>query len=505
MKKITIGQLFLICWSIFFSLMCLVMSYYREGFAFCAIVGMLLYMLVCILFSKYNEFFSWLASQKWVYIGVLLLMMTGLLIFSRGMIIKPFNDSGSVWFSVADIVESGKISTVMNEYTSCGWSTHTSNHDYFLVYPNSVFMVESLLPFGYFLKYILHVNLRSTTAYFCLSVLNSCIILTGVIFIILAARREKGNRAALLVLLGSSLFLPYYLNAYKLYSDTMSMPFVGLAIWLITEADHSKERTWWIRLLAGVSLGIGILLKGSVWVLVLACVIYIAVKEKNWKLRVKELVCLLLGVIVVTQIWSIRSNHLPWLDTTQSDRYEMPAMHWIMMASHGGGGFNQQDLDYSMSFTTLDERKAAAMENYIENVKGHGLLGYIKFIVKKVSNTFSDGLYSQQVHLDNFKNHQIGCLVSSDGRFFYGIKTYTTITLCFIYIAVIIASVLNKNREQSLVLLLAICMFGLILFFALWESKSRYLLNFTPLFLLLTAISIEDVSQLLIGLRWDRE
>lgn len=358
-------------------------------------------------------------------------------------------------------------------------------------------MVSFLLPFGFFLGRVLGMDLRSDTAYACLGILNSCFILLGIGSAVLAAKREKGDRAALLMLVGSLLFLPYYLNAYKLYSDPMSMTFVGLTIWLTIEADHAQKKTGLLRLLAGLSAGIGILLKGSVLILTVAAVIYLAVRLDTWRKRGKEIGCVLLGVLLVTQAWAIRSEDLPWLDTSRSDRYELPFMHWVMMASHKDGGFVQEDLDYSLSFETLTEKKAATKDRYIRNVKEQGLVGYMKFIVVKTVNTFSDGMYSQQDHLDQFRERAIGRWISSDGPYHVCVKLYTSVALGFLYLAVAVSAILGSRRKTGAPLFFHICMFGLILFFALWESKSRYLFNFTPVFLLTAALTIDELSEII--------
>lgn len=495
LKKLTLGQLFHICWFVFFFLLCIVMCGYVEHIWFCLLMSAVLFLTVLFLVSKYRNLINGVSTKlfRQIFIGILLLMLLGMLLAGRAMLLTPSGDSGTIWFSVADVVENGSISKAIDGYTPCAGQTHTSNHDYFLVYPNSRFMVQFLLPYARFLD-LLGIDLRGKTAVMCGAALNGALMVLGVAFAALAARKEKGNAAALLMLLGGALFLPYYLNIFKVYSDTLSVPFVGLAIWLYVEAEHAEKRSGLLQFLSGTAASVGALIKGNVWVLVVAALICIALKKKNWKLRVKEILCMLLAVVMVSQLWAFRSERLPWLDTTESDRYEMPLMHWVMMSSRGHGGFDQNDLNYSLSLESVDARKEAAKEHYFGRVRQAGVGGYAAFLLKKVSTTFSDGLYVQENHLAFFADRKIGALVSPTEPGFVIVKTYTSVTLCFVYLAILASAFLNARRRYSVELLFHVCMFGLILFFALWEAKPRYLLNFTPMFLLMTSLALDDLA-----------
>ena len=495
MKKITLGQLFHGCWFVFFCLLYFSICHYIRYFLVCFALGLVLFVLLIFLCTKYKSVIQALASKPVSYIVMGILMLTGMLIAGRAMLVKPFNDSGTIWFSVVEIIESGSVSNEINQYASCSWSTHTSNHDYFLIYPNSRFMVSFLLPFGYILQCFPGMDLRSNAAYYCLSGLNICLILVSIAFAALAAKKEKGNIAAFLVVLGSLAFLPYYLNTYKLYSDTLSMPFVSLSLWLTSLADHAEKKSLLFRFFAGIAVAVGVLLKGNLWILVIALCIYIAVKQSGWKSKAQGLICLLLGVIIVTQAWSFRSANLPWLDTSREDQYKLPAMHWIMMAAHGDGGYVQEDLDFSLSFETLEKRESAVKDRYIQRVKEHGPIGYLRFLHQKLALTFADGLFSQLSHLVVFTYRKIGVFASPYGSLFSVTTIYANTFLCLIYFAVLLSGLLHTKGHTGLELALNISLFGTILFFCLWEAKSRYLLNLTPMYLLLTSLTIVDLAE----------
>lgn len=472
---------------------------YINHAGLCLLVSVSGIALAGFLLAKYREQINRSHIYTGASVATLVLFFTVMIIWGRHMLIPPFNDSGTIWFSVADIVENGVISDQIDGYTSCAWSTNTSNHDYFLVYPNSRFLVAFLLPFARFMHGVMGLSLRSEDAYFALVILNTVFVAIAILFASLTARRERGTAAALCVLLISLVFLPYYMNAYKLYSDTMSMPFVALSIWLISRGNHSAQRGKKLLycFFAGISLAMGILLKGSVAVLFVAAVIYLLVKEKKIGTALPGIAVMLLGVLLITQGWAVKADRLSWLDTAEKDRYELPVMHWIMMASHGDGSFHQEDLEYSMSFESLEERKTAALETYLARVKDYGPGAYLRFLTEKTAMTFSDGTYSQMQHLNLFTDTPIGEIVSVSGKYYGEMKFITFCIICFLYVLILASAVINTRRDCSLMLLMNVCFFGLVLFFALWESKSRYLLNFTIMFILMAALSLDELAEII--------
>lgn len=488
-----ISKVFYGCWFSFFLLFCLAIlkSFYNP--VICIFLGSVLYIDVLFLYRRFKDRLDTMGKGSFRALagGLFLLLFAGLLITARGMLCQPLSDAGTIWFSAADVVENGMISQTIDAYAITSWSTGTSNHDYFLIYPNSVFLVQMLIPFCRMLRTGFGVDLRSMGAFYLASIYNACFILLSVFFGFLALKREKGKAGSVLFLLFCVCFIPFYLNAFRLYSDTMSMPFLVLAIWLCVEAEHRSGRKGMLFLFAGAAIGFGMLIKGSTVILAVGMLIYILVRD--FKKGICRAVCLLVGILFVTQMWSIYSAKLPWLDKTESDRYEFPLIHWVMMASHSDGGYCQEDVDYSLSFDTLEQRKAADWAVFKSRVQKKGVAGCLKHLVKKAGATWTDGLFSQTNYLAHFENRIIGTVISPGGRLFGMLKTVSASFLWVVYLSILCSAWIRRNGPPDLTLLLHVCILGLILFFSLWETKSRYLVNYTPMMLMLSAASTDDL------------
>lgn len=504
--NLSVSKLFHSCWMLFFSVifaisLCLSFSYSgkRSSIVELLLLVLILYMYLKIYDRLRNRIEMW--SNRKYNICVSLIFITHILLLlaaGRLMLVKPFNDTATIWFSAADIVESGSVSKEINEFTGCAWSTHTSNHDYLLIYPNSQILVASLLPLCTFIYKALGISLRTYPAYYIASVYNVMLIAVSELFCYLTVKKLRGRSGGILLLVLSTLFLPYYLHSFKLYSDTMSMPFVSLTFLLIVCADKSEttKKRLFYHLAAGIGIGLGSLLKGSLLILFISVGIYLFAAPNlggGWRLRKRlpSLLVLTVGFLAVNLAWNMYSEDIYWLDKSAEDRYALPNMHWIMMASVDEGGFRQSDLEYTMQFDSLQEKREKTKEEYISRVKEHGTLGYLKFMATKICRALVDGTYFQIAHLYEMSSTPCYFLLNPEGFSFKLIKLYCNTFQLGLLSVFLMSAAYGVRHPNGILFLFNISMLGIILFFSLWECKSRYLLNYTPMFLTYAAIAAD--------------
>ncbi|MDE7253844.1 MAG: hypothetical protein K2O32_13000 [Acetatifactor sp.] len=418
------------------------------------------------------------------------------------MLVPPFNDTGSVYYAAAEIIQSGSISREINEYTSCYWATETSNHDYFLIYPNNTFLVFYYLCYFKLLLLFVPINLYGASGYGAAVVLNSFSIVCATVFGFLTAKKAKDNTTAFLFLILSCLFVPYYLHAYKAYSDTLSLPYVTMALYFYvngTQADRDQISVIFY-ILTGLSLSIGILIKGSILILLVAMSIYTVLRHDSLRRTLYALICLILVCASILTAWPLYKDHCSWIDTTEADQFELPAIHWVMMAAKGDGDYRSEDFWYSQNFPTYEERRRADTEEFVRRVQSYGSArSYISYEIKKVSKVMADGMYAQAVHL-TYTFHKVPVLkklVTDQGQYYPWFYGYITVYITLYYLSILASAFWGIVRKKhSLNTLFHVCLFGVFLFFAFWEFKSRYLLNFVPLFMLCTAFTLSEYADI---------
>ncbi len=179
--------------------------------------------------------------------------------------------------------------------------------------------------------------------------------------------------------------------------------------------------------------------------------------------------------------------------------------HFFMMglSPQRNGGYNKNDVAFSKSFETVEERSAANIEEALSRIKAMGLGGYIEHIAKKLLTVFNDGTFAW----------------GKEGRFYYEVpeppnssvaprlrSVYYTDGSNYKYFAVFeqivwaiillltLASFLLKSAQRKNTAILWLAIIGLVLFEALFEVRARYVYTLVPVFCLLCSLGLNGID-----------
>ena len=103
--------------------------------------------------------------------------------------------------------------------------------------------------------------------------------------------------------------------------------------------------------------------------------------------------CFILSLITIkTSINLICEKNQIVLDSNQ----RLGMSHFLMMGNNeeGGGLYVGDDVAYSRSFATPQERKKANIQRTFERMKDMGIAGYLRFLAKKMLTVYNDGTYA---------------------------------------------------------------------------------------------------------------
>lgn len=395
-------------------------------------------------------------------------------------------DLGTVYYSAMEIIENGHVNDVFTDYNKMTMITNMTNNEYFVTYPNNLPILFLLTSF-YRIVCGMGISMDSDFGVYMGVLLNIAFILFAVWIGSRVARRVWGNKGALGFLLFSVLFIPYYTNASRFYTDTLTLPFPVLAIYMymrIRETKDLKKRTLWGAGL-GFCLTVGFLLKGSCIIVAVALIVHSIIsgfKRRN----LGTLLIIALTFSILFQGWNHYVRNCSWVDMSREEELTFPAAHWIMMSLSGNGGFHQKDFDYTFSFGSKAEKQAGDIKRAKEKIKKMGgVEDFINFELRKISQTWGDGKFAQQAHLDWMrKDSVIQEFTGEEGRYHSVFYLYITTFILVMYVLFLVSIAGGMFRKNNICSLFNICIFGVLLFFAVWETKSRYLLNFTPVFFL---------------------
>lgn len=325
-------------------------------------------------------------------------------------------------------------------------------------------------------------------------IINAFAINISVLLTAFTARKIFGNRKAVFVLLLCFLFAPFYTYVPYYYTDSLSMPFCIGAIYLFVLAMSSETKTkkYVLFAISGVLVFLGYKLKGSLIILLAAVLIYIFLK-----MNIKQIACIALAVIAgfgsIGAIYTVVFNSLDIVSEEQSDRYEYPYTHWVMMGLKGLGHYNLKDSNYTDSFESKAEKQDANIKEIKNRIKNFGADGLTEHIFNKAVWTWEDGTYYISHHIEDCKRENIlHSFVLTKGEnhlYFFVYSNGFQLLLIFLMLLSIFKGCIKC--DVNIMTLFKGIIFAAFIFFLIWETRSRYLYNFTPLFLLVAVDGLD--------------
>lgn len=413
-----------------------------------------------------------LACGAAAVLGLLLLAQLAVAWF---LPVEPSWDFGAVYVSAREYVEGAGISTYRH---------------YFERFQNNTgLLVWEIVLF----KAIHALGAASPNAYLWAGMLlNILVIDAALLFALLFCRRVWGNGRAMLFLLLCLLFTPYAMYAPIFYTDSMSMLFVSLPLYLFSLYVEQAKPAARLGLGAaiGVLLAFGAKVKGSVAVLLAALALY-ALFNLPWKRLLGLLLAVLIpfGAFTAVFDWQVRRRGI--IDPETAYVHQFPTEYWLYMGLKGDGSFNDDDFNYIYGFENAGQRREAARAGIAQRLRDYGVKGMADHLTKKAAFTFGDGSYFIGVQLQRMPLYEERAKsFSQKARPLYRAQdAYQALLLVCILLA--LAKGLLYAKGFDLPGLLAVALFGLCLFLMMWETRSRYLMNFTPVMLLLAAEGLD--------------
>lgn len=385
-----------------------------------------------------------------------------------------------------DFAKNGNFYLIQQDYAN--------NYVYMIRYQNN-FAILFLLSAIYRIGYLIfgYIPMFLPVAF------NSVMINLSVLFIVLCAKTVYGNRKAIMTLVLCFMFMPYYSYLPYYYTDSISMPFGIFALYLFICAVYNNKNKTMKKIVmlgfCGAILYLGFKLKASVAIILAAIVIYSVLK-----FSIKQVLCVVLSVVAgfgcVGAVYSAAFNASGLVSEQQDNSSRYPYSHWIMMGLKGLGHYNLADSNYTESFNTVEEKQEANIKEIKSRIKEMGPNGMLEHLTAKAVWTWEDGTYYISHHIEKpVKKNILHSFVLDKGEhhlIFYVYSCAFQLFLMFMIIVTIIKDCV-KNEININTLFKGI-VFAIFIFLLIWETRSRYLYNFTPIFILLSVSGLDIMT-----------
>lgn len=411
-------------------------------------------------------------------------------------------------------------------YTSIGWDCGTivnmaigmlqGNSDslgYLAQFPNNTALFLLLY---YYFKICL--SLGVTDLVFASVILNIVFLDIALAFLIGIAHKLWDNKIAVTHTLVLSIltiaFTPWLIVPY---TDTLTMLFPIAFFYLylcLSKQDNmnNKKLQTILLLVLGFLAYYGFKFKPSTVVFLIALGIGELCLKKISKQQLaiygKKIPLMFCGVLVALTIFTVdESNQLgDYLQKDIYDTYQMPVSYFTMVGLQKQpvsedkalwGAFNSEDYFAVSNITGKSAKNEYAVTTIRERINTFGFLGSLEFLVGKANFCFEDGTFFWGGE-GNFLTSEAPSTTNPIGTwiqsFIYNSsKNYASVysnllqgvwmTLLFL---MLLGIILAPNSYKNLpIMVLRIAIFGLLLYLLLLEARSRYIINYLPIFILL--------------------
>lgn len=328
-------------------------------------------------------------------------------------------------------------------------------------------------------------------------------------FIHKAAELLWNKRTSFFVGIVTLLCIPIYLYAQYFYTDIPTFLCVSISLYLIAKIGKAEKKKDIIILcvLLGAIIAISTLIKVTSIILLFALFITILLSKSDRKKSFAIIVSLALTFVCVFIPINntCKRNNLERLNISDEmiDKYEFPFTHWIMMGL-GVGNYSQEDVDYTASFNSIDEKKSANIDEIKKRISNYGVTGLIHHLYyDKLGNTFGNScLFGDHYVSKNPINQTLALRIFSKNGDLHKICLYYSwiyhLSMLFGVVLSSIFALYHKRSIQNKALLFArITIFGFGMFMLIWECNSRYLLMYLPLMIFMSIEGLKSLNSYL--------
>ena len=336
-------------------------------------------------------------------------------------------------------------------------------------------------------------------------IINTIFICLAVIFAILSSQKIAGEKCALITMILLLCVAPLYLYSPIVYTDTLSVafPVMTLYLWMVAKEQKEKSLKRYFILLVGNSIisALGYCIKPIAAIVFVAIIIdELFMNKKN----IKDIFIEIIIFVMIISIFNLITSKVIIKDNRKNE-YEYPITHWIMMGlgkpeneggtSIGYGAYNQKDSDYTASSGNYEEKKQANIKKIKERLKDFGIKDYCMFLLKKCKYVWNDGTYYvlKVIGWDTINTESIPykIVLGEKSNISINVMTHINNTL-FIIILINFILDIKKETYNQVNRVLGISIVGIAIFLLIWEARSRYIYFMIPIFCILGANGVEE-------------
>ena len=334
--------------------------------------------------------------------------------------------------------------------------------------------------------------------------LNIVAVNLSVVLLFLLCKKLWNGKVALLAGAISVLFLPYYLVGSVFSPDLAVMPLILGAMTLLVYGGQWQGRGCTLsRFGAGVLLGMGTCLKGSVVVLLVALLLYLVLHRVGQPV-VAEAWSMMAGALVpmVLLTWMVQGmfrSQGAWVGEQD------PPIRVYLLAGLQEQGLEEESVAEILTLPTQQEKVQAASADLKARLDQLGGTGLITYWTGKAASTWGDGTYGLTQTRGSVMRLGLLTQFITPGTTYYGVLEYLCqgIQIDLLFLLWVSLAWGAYRPGWNLLGSLRAGMAGLFLFHLLAPAHPGDLLTYVPLLFLLALDGLNALGRVPWKRVWD--
>ncbi len=287
----------------------------------------------------------------------------------------------------------------------------------------------------------------------------------------------------------------FYAYASYYYTDTVSLFFTitGACLMLYVLELHPERQliSFILSILSGFLIGLAVQIRVTSIFLVIASAICAMVKG-YWRKLAAHGAPFLGGFLLFMMLWSrLYAYHVDF-DTSDSG---ITVEHFLMMGSRGRGTYSAEDVKFTRSFRTHEERAANNWRVYKQRICRNGFLGNLRLAFTKEAIVWGIGSrgYSQYTRYVVDKNACYHWITGEKSACFRAYMQAYNIILFFVILRGLL---ITRKKSRMDMLILSVYWGGALVFYLFWEAHARHSVSFLPFLTMLAVPGIKGTDRL---------
>lgn len=375
-----------------------------------------------------------------------------------------------------------------------GWQ-----HEYLIMYPNNRLLFIMTVVIKY-IAFRLHIDPNFFLSCIVMMMIASSVGITSA----LMYRMTKDRTAALWAWIIAA--LSFGLSPWMIipYSDAVALFFMILSLYMYVACKDT------VIPIANILQDLLILLPAYIGYLIKPqCAIFVIALFASWILECKKItlkrtasLCLA-GVLClgISACVDATMNEMVGLESNKDA--EFPMTHFIMMGlnEENTGKYNQNDVNYTLSFANIEEKKSANHAMIQQRVRNFGIEGLIKHLSQKLMVNYNDGTFAWggegRFYLTYYDkpfgavSDALRSLYDTRGSRYGMFATVEQALWILMLLGSMIAAVLVRGAtEKGTETIIILSIIGITLFTLIFEARARYLFLYVPYYVLAGVLGI---------------